>query len=167
MLVLVQPKNALVSDSWSSPATSPHPLFLSPSLLSPYPPTHPVFRLHPTFLSFTFSHLSLPPSSLLPPGDLTSLFLSPSSSPSSLALFSQVASPVTALIHFMTSINAAQVVVAGNKNGVVSWYISQPPQKTFSLLFSAQNHAPHPVIALQVRETRVLDTRDGQSLVCV
>lgn len=119
-----------------------------------------------SFLLPSLISLCLPPPFFLPP-HLTSLFLSPSSSPSSLALFSQVASPVTALIHFMTSINAAQVVVAGNKNGVVSWYISQPPQKTFSLLFSAQNHAPHPVIALQVRETRVLDTRDGQSLVCV
>lgn len=166
MLVLVQPKNALVSDSWSSPATSPHPLF-SLLLFSLLIHQLTLSSASIQLFSFTFSHLSLPPSSLLPPGDLTSLFLSPSSSPSSLTLFSQVASPVTALIHFMTSINAAQVVVAGNKNGVVSWYISQPPQKTFSLLFSAQNHAPHPVIALQVRETRVLDTRDGQSLVCV
>jgi len=63
----------------------------------------------------------------------------------------EVASPVTALIHFMTSINAAQVVVTGNKSGMVSWYISQPPQKTFSLLFTTQRHAPHPVVALQVR----------------
>lgn len=153
---------------WSSPSLSA----ISPSFLSPSPPTRPLLLPLPSnfpffyLLSSLFASLSPPPPFFLP-SHLTCLFLSPSSSPSFLTLFSQVASPVTALIHFMTSINAAQVVVAGNKNGVVSWYISQPPQKTFSLLFNAQNHAPHPVIALQVRETRVLDTRNGHSLVYV
>ena len=58
---------------------------------------------------------------------------------------------MTSLIHFTTSINTAQVVVVGSGGGTVSWYISQPPQKTFSLLYNTHCHAPHPVVSLQVR----------------
>ena len=59
---------------------------------------------------------------------------------------------MTSLIHFTTSINTAQVVVVGSSSGMVSWYISQPPQKTFSLLYNTHCHAPHPVVSLQVRQ---------------
>ena len=57
---------------------------------------------------------------------------------------------VTALIHFMTSINTAQVVVAGGGGGGLTWYISQPPQKTFSVLFTDSQHSPAAVVSLQV-----------------
>ena len=59
--------------------------------------------------------------------------------------------PVSALTHFSTSFNSAQVVVVGNERGVVTWYISQPPQKTYSLLYSDKEaHTPYKIVALQV-----------------
>jgi hypothetical protein len=43
------------------------------------------------------------------------------------------------------------VIVAGTKGGHVTWFISQPPQKTYSILYSDQtSHAPNPIVALQV-----------------
>lgn len=62
----------------------------------------------------------------------------------------EIGRPVTALIHFLTSINTAQVVVAGGGGGSLTWYISQPPQKTFSVLFNDLRHSPVPVVSLQV-----------------
>ena len=50
----------------------------------------------------------------------------------------------------MTSINMAQVMVAGDEGGSLTWYISQPPQKTFSILFTDSKHSPAPVVSLQV-----------------
>ena len=57
---------------------------------------------------------------------------------------------VTSLVHFSTSVSLAQVVVVGTQAGTVSWYIAQPPQKTYSLLSFSQPHFPHSVVALQV-----------------
>lgn len=62
----------------------------------------------------------------------------------------QPSAAVTSLVHFSTSITMAQVVVVGTQKGTVSWYISQPPQKTFSLLFSDRPHYPHDIVSLQV-----------------
>ena len=64
----------------------------------------------------------------------------------------QQPSSITVLIHFATSINSAQVIVAGNKGGHVTWFISQPPQKNYSVLYCDQtSHGSHPIVALQVR----------------
>ena len=82
----------------------------------------------------------------------TYLVTAPSPPPSPSPPFSspQPSAPVTSLVHFSTSITMAQVVVVGTQKGTVSWYISQPPQKTFSLLFSDRPHYPHDIVSLQV-----------------
>ena len=76
------------------------------------------------------------------------------SSFSSLLLFScclhQPQDAVSSLVHFSTYGNLAQVVVVGTQEGTVSWYIAQPPQKTYSLLSFDRPHYPHSVVALQV-----------------
>lgn len=55
------------------------------------------------------------------------------------------------MIHFTTTIEGAQVVVAGNANGHITWYIAQPPMKTYTVLSSSKEHSPHKVTSLQVR----------------
>jgi hypothetical protein len=57
---------------------------------------------------------------------------------------------VTALIHFTTTIDGAQVVVAGSEDGRVAWYIAQPPMKMYAILSSSQEHSPHKVVSLQI-----------------
>ncbi len=57
---------------------------------------------------------------------------------------------ITSLVQFSTFINSS-VVVAGTRGGTLTWYIAQPPQKTFSVLYTDKNqHAQHSVVALQV-----------------
>lgn len=56
---------------------------------------------------------------------------------------------ITALVHFVTTIAGAQVVAAGNDQGQVTWYIAQPPMKTYTVLSSIKAHA-HKVVSLQV-----------------
>lgn len=55
------------------------------------------------------------------------------------------------MVHFTTTVSGAQVIVAGSKMGVVTWYIAQPPMKTFTILTTEAVHSPSPIISLQVR----------------
>lgn len=75
----------------------------------------------------------------------------------------EIGCAVTALTHFMTSINMAQVVVAGGARGTLTWYISQPPQKTFSILFTDSQHCPVSIVSLQILGGMLLSGgRDGR-----
>ena len=44
------------------------------------------------------------------------------------------------------------MVVVGNSSGEVTWYIAQPPMKTFTVLSSQKAHIPNSVVCLEVCE---------------
>ena len=132
--------NIALQRAWGQSHACAYRMYLRSSLMR----THSLCLLSPSppFLFLSLS-LSLSPS--------LSLSLSRTHSLTQSQLPVQQSSSITVLIHFATSINSAQVIVAGTKGGHVTWFISQPPQKTYSILFSDQSsHAPHPIVALQV-----------------
>ena len=57
---------------------------------------------------------------------------------------------ISALSHFTTTIEGAQVVVAGNAVGQITWYIAQPPMKTYTVLSSTSEHSSDRIVSLQV-----------------
>ena len=61
----------------------------------------------------------------------------------------QSSAAITSLVHFYTSLGS-QILVSGNCNGEVTWYIMQPPQKTFTVLLADHRHEPHSVKSIQV-----------------
>ena len=61
----------------------------------------------------------------------------------------QSSATITSLVHFYTSLGS-QILVSGNCEGEVTWYIMQPPQKTFTVLLADHRHEPHSVISIQV-----------------
>ena len=139
----------------------------SPTSSHTCPHTHTLSHLHSPIISLSLSptlnthlyslNLSLAPSLTLTLSlSHTHTHLHPSTHTHTLThtqLTGQQTSSITVLIHFSTSTaNSAQVIVAGNNAGHVTWFISQPPQKTYSILFCDQtSHTAQPIVALQVR----------------